>query len=82
MSMYWQNPSQYCKVISLQLNKLFLIKRRECKKGTIPWYSLQWPRIKEELDIKDKILIISNIKYNQIPIVNYIKNKGVQNVLP
>ena len=34
-----------------------LKKRRECKKGTIPWYSLQWPRIKEELDVKDKILL-------------------------
>ena len=34
-----------------------LRKRRECKKGTIPWYSLQWPRKQEELDIKEKILI-------------------------
>ena len=31
--------------------------RRECAKGTIPWYSLQWPRIKSELDIQEKILI-------------------------
>ena len=44
------------------LNWLFPLKdslsaRRECAKGTIPWYSLQWPRIKTELDIKEKILI-------------------------
>lgn len=34
-----------------------LIQRRECAKGTIPWYSLQWARIKSELDIAEKILI-------------------------
>ena len=34
-----------------------LSARRECAKGTIPWYSLQWPRIKSELDIQEKILI-------------------------
>jgi len=34
-----------------------LSKRRECLKGTIPWYSLQWPRVKSELDIQEKILI-------------------------
>lgn len=31
--------------------------RRECAKGTIPWYALQWARIKSELDVKEKILI-------------------------
>lgn len=31
--------------------------RREAKKGTIKWYSLQWPRVKSELDIKEKIII-------------------------
>ena len=34
-----------------------LSTRRECAKGTIPWYSLQWPRIKSELDVQEKILI-------------------------
>lgn len=34
-----------------------LIQRRECAKGTIPWYSLQWARIKSELDTAEKILI-------------------------
>ena len=34
-----------------------LATRRECAKGTIPWYSLQWPRIKSELDVQEKILI-------------------------
>lgn len=31
--------------------------RRECKKGVIPWYSLQWPREKLELDKTPKILL-------------------------
>lgn len=34
-----------------------LDKRREVQKGVIPWYGLQWPRVKSELDIKEKILI-------------------------
>lgn len=34
-----------------------LSNRREAKKGTIRWYSLQWPRVKSELDFKEKILI-------------------------
>ena len=34
-----------------------LSKRRECIKGVIPWYSLQWPRIKSELDTREKVLI-------------------------
>ncbi len=34
-----------------------LSKRREAKKGVISWYGLQWPRVKSELDIKEKILI-------------------------
>jgi type I restriction-modification system DNA methylase subunit len=37
--------------------KEVLSKRREAVKGTINWYSLQWPRHKSELDIKNKILI-------------------------
>jgi len=31
--------------------------RRECRKGVIPWYSLQWPREKLELDKTPKILL-------------------------
>ena len=34
-----------------------LAKRREAKNGAIQWYSLQWPRVKRELDLKEKILI-------------------------
>ena len=37
--------------------KDILSKRRECVRGTIPWYSLQWPRVKSELDKQEKILI-------------------------
>lgn len=34
-----------------------LIERRECKKNVIPWYSLQWARVKSQLDYTPKILI-------------------------
>ena len=34
-----------------------LEKRRECIRGVIPWYSLQWPREKAELDKNPKILL-------------------------
>jgi len=34
-----------------------LKKRRECVRGVIPWYSLQWPRVKAELDRVPKILV-------------------------
>lgn len=34
-----------------------LSKRRECLSGVIPWYSLQWPRIKKQLDKSPKILV-------------------------
>ncbi len=34
-----------------------LKKRRECVKGIIPWYSLQWPRDKSMLDRVPKILV-------------------------
>ena len=34
-----------------------LLKRREVVRGVIAWYALQWPRVKSELDIKEKILI-------------------------
>jgi type I restriction-modification system DNA methylase subunit len=34
-----------------------LEKRRECIRGVIPWYSLQWPRDKAELDKTPKILL-------------------------
>ena len=31
--------------------------RREVRRNVIKWYSLQWPRIKSELDLKEKILL-------------------------
>lgn len=34
-----------------------LVLRRECVKGSIPWYALQWARVKTELDTQEKILI-------------------------
>ena len=34
-----------------------LMKRRECKNGTIPWHSLQWPRVQKDLDCTSKIII-------------------------
>jgi hypothetical protein len=34
-----------------------LKKRRECVNGVIPWYSLQWPRVKSELDRVPRILV-------------------------
>ena len=34
-----------------------LKERRECKRGIIPWYSLQWPRVKAQLDYTPKILV-------------------------
>ena len=34
-----------------------LMSRRECIKNVIPWYALQWARIKSELDVQEKILI-------------------------
>lgn len=34
-----------------------LSARREVKKGGIKWYSLQWPRTKSDLDLKEKILL-------------------------
>ena len=34
-----------------------LEKRREVRRGVIRWYGLQWPRVKAELDIKEKIML-------------------------
>ena len=34
-----------------------LEKRREAKRGVIQWYGLQWPRVKAELDLKEKIML-------------------------
>lgn len=31
--------------------------RRECRRGVIPWYSLQWPRKQDELNVTPKILL-------------------------
>ncbi len=38
-------------------HKKDLGERRECKRGVIPWYSLQWPRGKSQLDLIPKILV-------------------------
>lgn len=40
-----------------EAHKEELSTRREVKKGVIKWYSLQWPRVKSELDLKEKILL-------------------------
>lgn len=34
-----------------------LDKRREVRRGVINWCGLQWPRVKSELDLKEKILL-------------------------
>jgi hypothetical protein len=41
----------------LQAFRSELKKRRECLRGVIPWFSLQWPRVKSELDRVPKILV-------------------------
>ena len=41
----------------LQRFKEKLSKRRECQRGVIPWYSLQWPRDKRQLDVTPKIMV-------------------------
>ena len=37
--------------------KADLKKRRECQNGVIPWYSVQWPREKKQLDRTPKIMV-------------------------
>ena len=44
-----------------------LAKRREALHGVIPWYSLQWPRVKSELDTKEKILV-QNTRNESLPV--------------
>ena len=41
----------------LQNFKEALEKRREVKRGVINWTGLQWPRVKAELDIKEKVML-------------------------
>lgn len=41
----------------LETFKDALKKRREVKSGAIRWFSLQWPRVKSELDLQEKIWI-------------------------
>jgi adenine-specific DNA-methyltransferase len=41
----------------LQPFRAELKKRRECGNGVIPWYALQWPRDKAELDHVPRILV-------------------------
>ena len=58
--------------------KAELSKRREVVRGIIPWYSLQWPRVKSELDTKEKILV-QNTRNESLPIriVAALDNQGV-----
>lgn len=52
--------------------------RRECRKGVIPWYSLQWPREQEYFDKKPKILIQNTRNERLKPrIVATIDEKGL-----
>ena len=52
------NIEQYPQTLTWLMNfKDKLSNRREVKRGVIKWYGLQWPRVKSELDIKEKILI-------------------------
>lgn len=48
----YPNTKQWLLIFKEQLSK-----RREAQKGVISWYGLQWPRVKSELDIKEKLLI-------------------------
>lgn len=41
----------------LKPHKKELMTRRECQRGVIPWYALQWARNKTQLDYTPKILI-------------------------
>jgi len=41
----------------LERYKSALERRRECRNNTIPWYSLQWPRNRSELDRIPKIVV-------------------------
>ncbi len=66
-----------------------LINRREAKNGSIKWYSLQWPRVKSELDLKEKIWIQRTRNESlKIRIVATLDNQGcytsegVLNVIP
>ena len=60
--------------------KDILSKRRECVKGVIPWYSLQWPRIKSELDTQEKILIQRTRNESlKVRIVATIDKTGIYN---
>jgi len=43
-----------------------LSRRREAAKGTIKWFSLQWPRNKEELDTMEKI-VVQNTRNETLP---------------
>ena len=52
--------------------------RREVKRGVINWYGLQWPRVKAELDIKEKIML-QRTRNESLPIriVATLDNTGV-----
>ena len=58
--------------------KAALSKRREAVRGVIPWYSLQWPRVKSELDTAEKLLV-QNTRNESLPvrIAATLDDKGV-----
>lgn len=52
------NIDNYPKTKDWLLNfKEALSNRREVTRGVIDWYGLQWPRVKSELDVYNKILV-------------------------
>lgn len=66
-----------------------LLSRREAKKGTIKWYSLQWPRVKSELDLKEKIWIQrtrnENLKIRVVATLDSdacYTSEGILNIIP
>ena len=66
-----------------------LLSRREAKKGTIKWYSLQWPRVKSELDLKEKIWIQrtrnENLKIRVVATLDAdacYTSEGILNIIP
>ena len=73
------NIDDYPKTKEWLLNfKDALDTRREVKRGVINWYGLQWPRVKAELDTKEKIML-QRTRNESLPIriVATLDNTGV-----
>lgn len=63
--------------------------RREVKRNVIRWYSLQWPRVKSELDLKEKIWIQrtrnESLKTRIVAVLDNhagYTSEGILNVIP